>query len=195
METRDPLEEKVKSVLTGFKEEPPGQVWENLRMHLHPELQRQPFWRRIPFVRFFRNKPLGFHIAVGGITLGLAFSLVYINSRNYHAVRGHAYAGQVRLNDGTAGLFRVADQALPWDSVSHYRSSVVDTKGHFQFSRVRPGRYLLRVAPAQGSREAETFLPTWFSRYEGSDSCDVITISGADCSADIVLLKKQDVRP
>jgi len=192
MEIKDPLEDKFNAAFSGFEQEPPPGVWEKLRGQLHPELQRQSFWSRIPFIRFFRNRPPGFHIAIGGITLGLTLGLIYLNSGDHHAIRGHAYAGQVRLKQGSSVLFRLEDQTLPWDSVNPFRTERMDEKGHFRFSRLRPGRYVLLITPDRGSETAKRFIPTWYDRCERSDSCSVIELTDQDVTLDAILLDWSD---
>jgi hypothetical protein len=192
MEVRDPLEDKCNRLLSEFEQDPPERVWEHLRERLHPGQGGGSFWTRLPFIRFLRSKPLGFHLTLGGIALGLALTLIYLDARSHYSIRGHAYAGHARLKEGSAMLFLTNDKSMPWDSLSHACSAVVDRSGHFRFSRIRPGRYLLRVSPGQGSQESGSFLPTWFERRDKPDSCDVLILAGDNRYVDVFLMVKPE---
>ena len=93
------------------------------------------------------------------------------------------------MSSGNVELFVVADKAMPWDSVTHYRSALIDHFGHFQFARVSQGRYLLRIAPEENSETAKTYAPCWYKGHERSDSADVVLVERKDVVVDVKLMK------
>jgi hypothetical protein len=191
MEENDPITDKFKSAFSDFEQEPPARAWENLHKSLHPGLLPGGFWSRIAAFSLLPDKPLGFYFILGGVAFSLFLTVIYLGSGGSFAIRGHAYAGEARLCRGVAGLFQVNDKTMPWDSVEYYRSAVIDNSGHFQFSKVNSGHYLLRISPEQNSETAAKFLPAWFDRHESSDSCQLITINRGDVNIDAHLLKKK----
>jgi len=190
MEEQDPIADKFKTSFSGFEKEPPAGVWEKIRQELHPDPGPGSFWTRFSAFTWFTNNPIVFYLSIGGIAMSLFVSTVYFGFRNHLTIRGHAYAGDIRLNGGSADLFRIADKTMPWDSATHYRSAIIDIYGHFQFSRIKNGSYLLRIAPDRNSVETEKFLPSWYDRYERSDSCNLIILQNADINVEAKLIKK-----
>jgi hypothetical protein len=188
MEENDLLENKFRSSFSDFGKEPPERVWENIRSKMHPEQDTAGFWSR--FCAFFRLNELspGVYVALGGVVVLLFLVAVYLISDDYQTIRGHAYAGESRLNRGTAILFRVVDKAIPWDSAAHYRSAIIGTNGLYQFRKVEPGKYLLRIAPEANSDDAEKFQPSWFDQHETPDSCHLIIVNNGDVNADVHLI-------
>jgi hypothetical protein len=180
MNKKDPIENKFKSAFAGFEQEPPAEAWSNLERALHPDAPPGGFLGRIASLTLFAEKPLVFYIALAGISLGLFVGIFYFGSREYYAVRGHAYAGDVRLAGGVATLFEIDDKALPWDSLNYRRSDNIDPYGHFRFSGLKPGNYLLRIAPEQGSANSKKYKPSWFDAQALSDSARVIVIDHGD---------------
>ncbi len=191
MEEKDPIENKFNTTFSGYEQEPPSRVWDNISGKLHPGVKHAGFLARILAFSFFRNKPILFFLTIGGISVSLLFTGVYFGFKNHPTIRGHAYAGEARLNRGSAELFQVADKVMPWDSVTHYRSAIIDNFGHFQFSRVGAGNYLLRIAPEESSEAAKNFLPSWFDRYATSDSCTRITLGNKDVNAEVHLVQSE----
>ncbi|MDP1622921.1 MAG: hypothetical protein Q8M08_11360 [Bacteroidales bacterium] len=189
MEETDPIEDKFRSSFSDYEKEPPERVWEDLVRELHPELRPASFWSRIPMFSLVTNKPIWFYLIMGGFTFSLFVTIIYLSSDNHHAIRGHAYAGDVRLHSGSAELFQVADNVLPWDSATHYRSAIIDKYGHFQFLRVKAGKYLLRVAPDRNSDQAKMYLSSWYDRFEKSDSCKPILLSDNDINVEVHLIQ------
>ena len=192
MEEKDHLENKFKSSFIDFDIEPPDRVWENLSRELHPEPNSETIWSRIAAFSIFRERRLGFYLALGAAAIIIFLTIVYIGSTDYHAIRGHAYTGEVRLCRGTAVLFKVADQVMPWDSVSRYRSAMIDDNGHYQFSHVEAGKYLLRISPDGNSEAAVKFLPSWFDQHDNSDSCHLIIVNKEDVNADVHLISNSE---
>jgi hypothetical protein len=192
MEEKDPIESKFKSSFSDYEKEPPAKVWENLSRELHPEPTPGNFWTHISPFTLLTQKPLGFYLTLGGIALSLFITTVYFGIRGRHTIRGHAYAGEVRLRHGSAELFQVTDNVMPWDSATHYRSAIIDNYGHFQFTKVRAGKYLLRITPEENSETAKKFLPSWFDQHEKSDSCNLIILQTADLYTDVHLVAKSE---
>jgi hypothetical protein len=190
MEEKDPIENKFKSAFSDFEKEPPASVWENLDKVLHTELQPVGFWARIANWSLFGGLHPAFYLAFAGVSVTLVLAVFYLGSGRHFMVRGHAFAGVTRLCNGTAVLFQVSDKTMPWDSVTHYRSAVVDNYGHFQFPQVKKGKYILRIAPEEFSESASNFLPSWFDQHEKSDSCNLIIIINEDIYADVHLIAK-----
>jgi hypothetical protein len=192
MDEKDPIENKFRSTFADYEQEPPGRVWENLQLKLHPVAKPVHIWRFANFRLITAIKP-GVYLAFGGVALSLVFTMVFFGLKGHRAIRGHAYANEIRLHGGSAELFQVSDMAMPWDSVTHYRSAIIDHYGHFQFPRVRAGNYLLRVAPDGTSETAKTFSPSWYDRHETSDSCELIIISNGDVNLDVHLVKSREI--
>lgn len=128
---------------------------------------------------------------MAGAAIIFFLAIVYFASNDHHSIRGHAYAGESRLCRGVAVLFRIADKLKPWDSVSHYRSAIIDDQGNYKFSRVKRGTYLLRISPEESSETAKMFMPSWFDQHESPDSSHVILLKADDVNADVHLLAKR----
>jgi hypothetical protein len=190
MEEHDLIGDKFKSAFSDFEKEPPARVWENLSRELHPEPKTESFRSRLAAFSFFPSRQPGFYFALGGMAVILFLAVVYLASDDHHAVKGHAYAGDVRLCRGTAVLFKVADKSMPWDSATQYRSAAIDDKGHYQFPEVEHGKYLLCITPVGNSEASKKFLPSWFDQHANSDSCHLIVIDDADVDADVHLMEK-----
>ena len=190
MEEKDPIENRFKSSFAGYEKEPPARVWENLSRELHPEVKVAGFWTRIFTFSLLAPKTLGFYLTLGGIAVSMFFTVVYFGSGEHRTIRGHAYAGRVRLHHGSAELFQVADKAMPWDSATLYRSAIIDNYGHFQFSRIKTGKFILLISPEINSESEKKFLPSWYNQHEGSDSCSMILINGDDVNIEVHLVEK-----
>jgi hypothetical protein len=190
MENQDSIEEKFKSTFSDFEKEPPAQVWESLQHELHPEPKSLNFWERFTGEALFQERQLRRFAAVAGVAIFLSLAVIYFASSDRHVVKGHAYAGEARLCRGIAVLFLVGDKLQPWDSVTHYRSSMVDENGNFKFPNVEPGTYLLRIAPEHNSEASKKFMPSWFDQHEHPDSSHVIHIVTDDVNADVHLMDK-----
>jgi RNA polymerase sigma factor (sigma-70 family) len=193
MEEKDPLETRFKSAFSGFEHEPPAESWDNLHAALHPLTQPAGFWSRITNISALLHLHPAFYVAFSGAAFLTFLTVGYFVLTGHHTIRGHAYAGAVRLDGGSAGLFKVADKTLPWDSVSHYRSAIIDHSGHFQFSQVREGNYLLRVAPDEDSEAASGYEASWFDSRETSDSSEVIVVKGGDVNLEVRLVRSSGV--
>jgi len=187
---KDPIEDKFRSAFADREQEPPARVWENLDKALHAGPGPAGFWTRIADYFLFHGLHPVFYITLGSVAIGLVAITVYLGPMRHYVIRGHAFAGEKRLCRGTAELFKVSDKTLPWDSVGHYSSAIIDNYGHFQFSRVRNGKYLLRTSPEKNSDAASCYLSTWFDRHERSDSADLIIVERGDINADARLIPK-----
>jgi hypothetical protein len=192
MEENDPIENKFKSAFSDFENEPPARIWENLHTTLHPVLKSGGFWSRTAAFFLLPGKPIALYLILGSAAFGFFILVISLGTANRGTIRGHAYAGEIRLCRGDASLFKVADKTMPWDSVTYHRSAIIDSYGHFQFSNIKAGNYLLRIAPEQNSEEAQKFLPSWYDRHENSDSCRIIIIKGKDLNIDAHLKKKSE---
>lgn len=190
MEDKDPIEDKFRETFADFEEEPPARVWDNLGNILHPVPGNPGFWSRIADTLLVNGLHPVFYLTFSGVAICLVIALSWLGSGHHCVIRGHAYAGESRLTRGIAGLFQVADKVMPWDSVTQCRTELVDRHGHFQFSGIGKGLYILRVAPEEGSEQAEKFQPTWFDRSQNQDSCRLITVSGKDINAEVHLMAK-----
>ncbi len=188
MEKRDFIEDKLGSTFSDFEQEPPERVWENVHRNLH----KAGPWSRFSAFLHLTTRPLGFYLAWGGFAAGMILTIVLIGTRSHGVVRGHAYSGDTRLHNGIADLFLVSDKALPWDSVAHARSAMVDNFGHFQFSNIGSGNYLLRITPDKTSGESDKYLPSWYEQDEKSDSCQLIRINEKDVIVEIHLIEKTE---
>ena len=192
MEEDDLIGNKFKSVFSDFEKEPPARVWENLSRDLHPEPKTESFWSRLAAFSVLPYRQPGFYFALGGMAVILFLAVVYLASDDHHMVKGHAYAGEIRLCRGTAVLFKVSDKSMPWDSATQYRSAAIDEKGHYQFPKVEQGNYLLCITPDANSEASKKFLPSWFDQHANSDSCHLIMIEDTDVDADVHLMEKGD---
>lgn len=190
MEEKDITANKFKSAFADFEVEPPERVWENIRMELHPEPKPENILTRIASFFLIPDRNPGFYFAAGGVVLLLFLAGVYLFSSDQYAIHGHAYSGDVRLCRGNAVLFRVDDKVMPWDSAIHYRSAMIDDHGRYQFPKVEPGKYLLRISPDENSEVARKFMPSWFDQHENPDSCHLIIIENDDIDADVHLIAK-----
>jgi hypothetical protein len=193
MEEKDPIEDKFRSSFSDYEKDPPVRAWENLVNGLHAEPVPGGFWSHLSLFSLFTKLPLGFYLTLSGITAGLFMTVFYFGFKDHHSLRGHAYVENARLQGGSAELFHVADKAMPWDSATHYRSAIIDKSGHFQFSRVEDGNYLLRVAPDEYGEEARRFSPSWYEKNATSDSCTLVVISGGDVSMEVHLLLNGEI--
>jgi hypothetical protein len=190
MEEKDLIENKFQSAFSDFEQEPPGRVWENLSLELHPVPKAGSFWSRLTAFSFFPYRQPGFYFALGGLAVIIFLVVVYIAYGDYHMVGGHAYIGDVRLCRGTAVLYKVDDKKMPWDSTTTYRSAKIDDNGQYQFPKVEPGNYLLCITPDSNSDAAEKFLPSWFDQHFNADSSHLIIIDDDDVNADVHLQYK-----
>jgi hypothetical protein len=190
MEEQDPIENKFKSTFSGFEKEPPAKVWENLHMHLHPLPHPLGFWAKIlKFPKLLHLHPV-FYLSFSGVAIATSITVVWFFTLGRYEVRGHAYAGGARLSSGRAELFEVKDKAMPWDSVTHFRSAIIDHFGHFQFSRVGSGKYLMRIAPDEEAEVAKSYAPCWFDGHERSDSADLVEVAKSDKNLEVRLVRK-----
>ncbi len=190
MENSDNIEHKFKTTFTDFAQDPPSRVWENMRNELHPGPKPETYWMRITGSSLFPERRIRRYIAFAAASVLLFMAIIYFASNDHQSIRGHAYAGETRLCGGMAILFRVTDKKEPWDSVNHYRSSLIDENGYYTFSGVAPGNYLLRIMPEEHSEASKSFMPSWFDQHEKPDSSHVIAISTDDINADVHLMVK-----
>jgi len=190
MEKKDPIEEKFAASFGDFEAPPPEVAWDHIRDELHPAVPTAGWGNHLPF-SLFLHKPLGFYIGLTGISFALLISVVWFLPGKRYDLRGHAYAGTLRMTQGTATLFRSSDQALPWDSLRYQRSALVDRYGHFRFANIPQGVYLLRLTPDPLSDAAQTYLPTWYDRCEFSDSCRRIFLKEGDMTLDVYLKRRE----
>ena len=192
MDEEDFLEAKFRSSFAGFEKEPPGKVWENLSRELHPEPVPGNILTRIASFSVFSERRAGFYLTAVAVVITLLLVIIYFGSTDRHAIRGHAYTGETRLCKGTAVLFKVTDKAMPWDSVTQYRSSVIDNDGRYQFSKVENGQYLLRIVPEGNTEASVRFQPSWYDQHGNSDSCHLIILNKEDINADVHLMMKSE---
>ncbi len=192
MEEKDPVGNKFRSAFAEFEQEPPAEAWERLRRELHPEPKTTGIWSTLMSFSFSADRRIGFYLSLGAFILILLLAVVYVASNDRYMIQGRAYTGDVRLCRGTAVLFSVSDKAVPWDSAAYYRSAIVDVNGHFQFPGIKPGKYLLRVAPEGNSETARKFSSSWYDQHVYSGSGHLIIISGNDVNADVHLVKKRE---
>lgn len=193
MEHPENKENKFKESFSGYEHDPPDRVWENLKKELQaasePENDPGQIVGNSPFTR------KQWQLIFSGIAIILIgfLAVVYFTSNEHHTVRGHAYAGEIRLYRGTAVLFSVADHTSPLDSVNYYRSAMIDENGYYMFKQVVPGKYLLRIAPVENSGIAKKFLPTWYDHFPEPDESHLIIITTDDFIADVHLVRKGDL--
>jgi hypothetical protein len=193
MENQEKKENTFKEKFSGYEQDPPERVWENLEK----ELKKEPGQGNVQgisggFLTFTKSQLRILILSVTLIVI-LFLAVVYFTSNDNHAIRGHAYTGETRLCRGTAVLFVVPDKSSPLDSVYYYRSAMIDENGYYQFKKVRPGKYLLRIAPPENSEDAKRFLPTWFDHSSEPGGSNIIVISDDEVNADVHLLIKSEV--
>ena len=186
-EGKDPLLGSVRSAMRGMQKTPPASAWKFLAGHLHPVVKPPvAAWFHNLF-SLFTGKTVHLYITLALAGSALTGALLWFGAGSRQELRGHAYAGLGRLTSGRAELFLLNDRILPWDSLEHSRSAYIDRTGHFQFTRLKPGNYLLRVAPEPGTGEADRFVPTWYDGSASSDSCRIIRIDENDVTVEISL--------
>jgi len=187
MEENQHLENKFRESFNDFEQTPPESIWEGVRSVLHPEPRYIGFWARITQMpqnsRFLR-------ISAGAVaaTIILFLLFLWLAYGNHRTIRGHAYAGEIRLCRGTAYLFKVEDIAKPFDSVKHYRSSVVDDNGSYKFINVIPGKYLLRIIPELNSTFYKIYEPSWFDQHDSLQAAHTIEVKSDDLEVDVHLV-------
>jgi hypothetical protein len=191
MDENDSIDQKFKTAFTGFEQEPPPEAWDRLHAVLHPPVPPKGLLARIAALLLAGDKPLSFYLAIAGISLGLFSGIYYFGFNGRYAIRGHAYVGELRLKGGVATLFESTDKTLPWDSLEYSRSDNIDEFGHFRFARLKPGRYLLHIAPADDRSGKNKYLPTWYKGLDKSDSARVLSIENRDLTIEIYLLRNQ----
>ncbi|MFZ4521668.1 MAG: hypothetical protein ACOYNC_08185 [Bacteroidales bacterium] len=191
MEESDPIEDKFRSSFSDFEKEPPAAVWANLHKELHPVPKPGNLWQRIIGHLHLKSLPLGVYLAFGGISGCLVLGMVYLDYKNHSSIRGHAYAGDLRLHSGSAELFQVDDKTMPWDSATYYRSAIIESSGDFQFTKIAAGNYILRIAPERNSETAGSFQPSWFENCTEPDSCRLIEIRKGDVNVEAHLMPKK----
>jgi hypothetical protein len=191
MDEKDPIEEKFRSAFADFEKEPPAGAWESLRAELHPVPLPVPagLWQKFLTVSWLADRSFTFYLSLSLTAVLLSFSVFYFGSFNRREIRGHAYAGTARLQGGTAVLFEVSEKSMPWDSATYYRSAVIDRLGHFRFSRVAAGNYLLRITPERKPEGGQDYMATWYDQRESSDSCRLIRIGKSDETVEVRLKK------
>jgi len=192
MENPDSIEQKFKSSFSEFEQAPSAHVWDNLRNKLHPEPEPGNLWLRKTGSYLLPDRQMRRFIAFAAAAVILALAVVYIASVDQHEIYGHAYAGEVRLCRGIAVLFRVGDKAMPWDTLKHCNSAIIDDNGFYKFSRVEPGIYLLRISPEERSENLKAFLPSWFDQHDNPDSSHTIIITAEDVRADVHLISRSE---
>ena len=190
MEENDLIGKKFKEAFSEFEKEPPGRVWQSLQQKMHPDLPLPILKRIIQAVKHVLPKSQVFYYSAGGMLVVMIVGGFFMMSRDHHTIRGHAWAGESRLAGGSGELFRVNDRSMPWDSVEHARSAFIDPNGHFLFARIRPGNYILRIAPERNSAQGSSFTPTWHNLKADSDSCDLIRVDKKDVTLEVYLNRK-----
>ena len=193
MENQENTENNFRTAFSGYKPEPPDQVWENLKKELQPSPGAGNRWGSLPGSSPLKKKQWRLIIIAATTMVILSLVIVYFVTQGHQAICGHAYAGEARLCKGTAVLFIIADKRSTLDSVSHYRSAIIDENGFYQFNQVKPGKYLLRVAPVENSEYSKKFLPTWFDHYPEPGEPGIIIISNEDVKADVHLLIRSEI--
>ena len=189
MEPLDPLDRQIREAFSGFQKEPPPTAWEKLAPLVAKLPHPTGLLAKLLSVTLLSGKPLGFYLTVAGAGLVFLSGIIGFSTCGRHEVRGHAYAGHQRLKGGMADLFSLADSALPWDSVTHYRSAYINPTGHFRFPRVKQGRYLLRVAPASEVDPSGRFDPAWLGGQSSSDSAAPVSVGDQDVMVEVRLLR------
>jgi len=191
MEEYENMEKKFREAFAGYEPAPPEQGWSRLRSNLQPEPRYDGFLSWITDLP--QSSPRFFRLSIGFTAAAVMLFLVIIwfSSGNHSTIRGHAYAGELRLCKGTAYLFRVEDKALPFDSLKNIRSSEIDEKGYYQFSQIKSGKYLVRISPQEFSEGYKHFLSSWYDQHISPDSAHLIMIGAEDLTVDVHLLPKE----
>jgi hypothetical protein len=190
MKENDQTEMRLRERFAGYESEPPERVWEEIRDKLHPEPGRSAFrawWQDFP-----GEKPRQFRIIATSLAAVVVIFLtaVWFLFDDHYALRGHAYAGEVRLCRGTATLFRVGDLAPPYDTVEHYNTAPVDENGYFRFTGVDKGKYLIKVSPEINSPHAKSHHSSWFDQKTDQKDASLIVVADGDVSQDVYLVGK-----
>ncbi|MDD4602317.1 MAG: hypothetical protein PHF97_00720 [Bacteroidales bacterium] len=191
MEETDNLEKKFKQTFSDFSKEPPGDVWEKICREIRPENGSIGFWDRNAMALGVSSRLLRASSWFAAAAIILFLGIVYLVTVDHHTIRGHAYTGETYLCRGTAVLFKVEDKVRPFDSVKHYRSAIINENGFFEFPRIVPGKYLLRIAPDENSEAEKNFAPSWYDEHLYPEESHLIIVIADDLYADVHLIKKK----
>jgi len=187
MEENQYLENKFREAFKNFERTPSEDTWKGLRSVLHPEPRHIGFWAGI--IQMPQNSRfLRFTVGVAAIAIILFLIIFWIAYGDHRAIRGHAYAGESRLSRGTAYLFKVEDRSIPYDSVRHYSSAIVNDNGSYKFINVKPGKYLLRVVPESTAFSNKNYKPSWYDQHEYTGEAHLIELKSDDLEIDVHLV-------
>jgi hypothetical protein len=187
MEENQHLENTLRESFDGFEQTPPERVWDGIRDMLHPEPAHTGFWARITQMPQ-NSRFLKLSAGVMAVSVILFLFFMWFAYGNHRSIRGHAYAGEIKLCRGTAYLFKIEDKAKPYDSVKHYSSALVDDNGSYKFMNVAPGKYLLRIVPEESTSFYKNYQPSWFDQHESPEEAHLIEVKSEDQEVDVHLV-------
>ncbi|MCX6287037.1 MAG: hypothetical protein NTY96_07980 [Bacteroidetes bacterium] len=190
MQEKDTIEDYYRKAFTGFEPPPPEQAWEKIRVGIHPLEAKKGRLSglRKNFAGFSHSRNL--YPLLAAAAMVLLFIMIWFSYSHKHNIRGHAYAGEVRICKGTAYLFKVYDKVKPYDTVLLLQSVPVDGNGYYQFNGIDHGNYFIRINPLPGTDVTRNFIPSFYDQDAASSEANVIKIESEDPTVDIHLLPK-----
>ncbi len=190
MEDHHPIDNKIRSELSGFEADPPESSWRGIqtRMTRDQVADDQRFF--FTGLQFSVSRRTRLILTIAASFTLLILPVVWIFYSNGISVTGSAWAGEDRLVRGTACLIRVNDLTPPYDSIQEYKSADINEKGQYHFPAVERGRYLLRIVPETGTIHAKTHDTSWFDQREPGDYPRLIEVDNEDVVLNVVLREK-----
>jgi len=190
MEDHHPIDDKIKAALTGFESDPPEHSWQGIQTRMTRDQVADDHRAFFAGLQLAVSGRVRLILTIAASLTVLVLSVVWVFYNSGRSVTGSAWAGEDRLERGTACLIRVVDAALPYDSVEVYKTVAINEKGQYHFPDVERGRYWLRVVPEAGSIHAKTHDTSWFDQRVPGDGPRLIEVDDEDVVLNIVLKRK-----
>ena len=186
----DDIESKLRGTFDDFEQDPPEKVWEGIRKTIHADTQKEKFRSRLFDFSLSRPRLVRLYAVLAAASVIIFLLIVFFTSSNKLTIRGHAYAGEIPLCRGTAVLFKVADKVEPIDSLQQHGSVSLNEKGFYRFTKVNPGKYLIRVVPLWNSEQDKYYHSSWNDQHIVPELSHVIPVESEDLIVDVYLMPK-----
>lgn len=128
-----------------FEAEPPPQAWDVISARLAEEAKNSDSDQTLGHLTGWLRPRKRLYPILIGVSLALIAFFIWIGVQPSRQINGKVSVDYEELRSGTAYLFQVQDNASPYDSVKYVRQTTIDSNGHFVFSHLPSGSYLLRV--------------------------------------------------
>ncbi|MFC2101578.1 hypothetical protein ACFLS7_01130 [Bacteroidota bacterium] len=136
---------EARELFRNFEAEPPPEAWDAISARLAEEAKDSDSDQALGHLTGWLRPRKRLYPILVGFSLALIAFFIWIGVQPSSQINGQVSVDSQELQSGTAYLFKVQDDTSPFDSVRFVRQTPIDSTGHFLFSRLPSGSYLVRV--------------------------------------------------